>query len=258
MTRSRQVKSRTRSSRSHGSSAAQVAANRANAQASTGPRTPEGKARVSQNAVKHGLYSRRTMERLAGRENAGLRAEYDAHLEGLQAYWQPQGEAEETLVDRLADQDWRLANLRNEKDLYLDDQRALYEFRPHEVNPRLLHDADLFCREEGRLERSLNTLQRNLLHLRRWRPGKSKPVFPDLSAFFPPRPARPPEKPPVQPDPETVSEFADEPSTDPGVPFPPPGEIVISDQHSIEEVEKQSQRAGNYRNGAWIGPPEAT
>jgi hypothetical protein len=39
-------------------SAAQVLANRSNAQKSTGPRTPEGKAVVSQNAVKHGLLAR--------------------------------------------------------------------------------------------------------------------------------------------------------------------------------------------------------
>jgi hypothetical protein len=40
------------------SSDKQVAANRLNAQRSTGPRTPAGKARVSFNALKHGLTGR--------------------------------------------------------------------------------------------------------------------------------------------------------------------------------------------------------
>jgi hypothetical protein len=42
---------------------AQIAANRINAQASTGPRTPEGKARTSQNAVSSGLFSKRDFVR---------------------------------------------------------------------------------------------------------------------------------------------------------------------------------------------------
>jgi len=36
----------------------QIAANRLNAQRSTGPRTPAGKTRVSSNALKHGLTGR--------------------------------------------------------------------------------------------------------------------------------------------------------------------------------------------------------
>jgi hypothetical protein len=215
MARNRQVQSRTRSSGSPSSSAAKLAANRANAQASTGPRTPEGKAASSQNAVKHGLYSRRTMERLAGRENAAARVEYDAHLAGLQADWKPQGEREESLVDLMADQDWHLAELRREKDIYLDAQRAHYEFRPHEVNPLLLHEARLYSIEEVRLERSLNTLQRNLEHLHRW--GPNKRVKPDAAApeTLPlagsqargdaaPTPPPPEAQPPVAPSPDAA------------------------------------------------------
>jgi len=36
---------------------AKIVANRLNALASTGPRTPEGKAKAAQNARKHGLFS---------------------------------------------------------------------------------------------------------------------------------------------------------------------------------------------------------
>ena len=36
---------------------AQIIANRRNSQKSTGPRSPEGKAIVSKNAVKHGLFA---------------------------------------------------------------------------------------------------------------------------------------------------------------------------------------------------------
>ncbi len=40
---------------------AQTQANRANSQKSTGPRTPEGKAKVAQNALKHGLLAKQAV-----------------------------------------------------------------------------------------------------------------------------------------------------------------------------------------------------
>ncbi|HME00897.1 MAG TPA: hypothetical protein VKM93_26750 [Terriglobia bacterium] len=48
-----------------------LAANRRNAQKCTGPRTPEGKARVSLNGLKHGRYAHRLPEKL---EAAGYRS----------------------------------------------------------------------------------------------------------------------------------------------------------------------------------------
>ena len=45
------------------STEAQIAANRINAQLSTGPRTIEGKARTSQNALSSGLFSKRDFVR---------------------------------------------------------------------------------------------------------------------------------------------------------------------------------------------------
>ena len=49
-------------------SAAKLAANRANAQLSTGPKTEEGKAAVSKNAVRHGLSSTEVIVRDGERE----------------------------------------------------------------------------------------------------------------------------------------------------------------------------------------------
>ncbi len=46
-------------------SPAMLAANRANARKSTGPRTPEGKSRVALNALRHGFYARNFLSALA-------------------------------------------------------------------------------------------------------------------------------------------------------------------------------------------------
>lgn len=77
-------------------SRAQIAANRRNAQLSTGPRTLEGKAQSAANALKHGLRSERAT--LPSED----RAAHERLRADLFARHQPVGEAERRLVDRLA------------------------------------------------------------------------------------------------------------------------------------------------------------
>ena len=55
----------------------QIAANRANSELSTGPRTEEGKARSSQNSLKHGAFSKSIL--LPGESQE----EFDALFAGL-------------------------------------------------------------------------------------------------------------------------------------------------------------------------------
>lgn len=79
-----------------------TSANRRNAQKSTGPQTPEGKAMVSRNATKHGLLSRETL--LPEEDGNAL----DAFSQNLRAELLPVGELENLLVDRIVSSAWRL------------------------------------------------------------------------------------------------------------------------------------------------------
>ena len=82
-----------------------LAANRANAQLSTGPKTPEGKAKSSRNAVRTGLTGRTV---LLPTDDA---AEYEKLLRELAAEYQPVGRHENELVQALADHTWRLMRI---------------------------------------------------------------------------------------------------------------------------------------------------
>ena len=88
-------------------SLAQTIANRLNAALSTGPRTPEGKARMAANPLKHGLTSKRVLVPGESPE------EFDAMKDGLISDWQPVGAQEHQLVTEIAEQYWRLQRARN-------------------------------------------------------------------------------------------------------------------------------------------------
>jgi hypothetical protein len=81
---------------------AQVVANRSNARKSTGPRTPQGKAAVGQNAVKHGLSGR--LDVIKG-EN---QAEFDLQHEAMLGELAPVGPMESMLAERVVRLSWRL------------------------------------------------------------------------------------------------------------------------------------------------------
>ena len=80
----------------HMSSKRKIEANRRNASKSTGPRTPEGKARVSRNPVTSGLCSRKVL--LPDETLESVRAQFKA----LRKELKPQGAEEETLVVLIA------------------------------------------------------------------------------------------------------------------------------------------------------------
>jgi hypothetical protein len=84
------------------STEAQIKANQENAQKSTGPRTAEGKATVSQNAVKHGLFASEPL--VLGESEA----EFKLHRERMLADWYPQGYMETVLAHRIISLSWRL------------------------------------------------------------------------------------------------------------------------------------------------------
>jgi hypothetical protein len=83
-------------------SVAQIQANRSNAQKSTGPRTAEGKAAASQNAVKHGLLAEQVV--IHGEDPA----EFDLYREGMLAELAPEGVVEGMLAERAVSLAWRL------------------------------------------------------------------------------------------------------------------------------------------------------
>jgi hypothetical protein len=92
----------------------QIAANRLNAQRSTGPRTSEGKAISSQNARRHGILSEQST---SSNEDANL---FDDLLDSLVGEFAPSKPLEILLVERLANLFWRERRLVQTETLILN------------------------------------------------------------------------------------------------------------------------------------------
>jgi hypothetical protein len=100
--------------------AAQIAANRANARRSTGPRTPEGKAASSRNALTHGAHAS---------DDTILATSADTYLDDFRAHFQPADALEAHLVAHLAVLASRRDRLNAAMDalLELNERHALIE-----------------------------------------------------------------------------------------------------------------------------------
>jgi hypothetical protein len=86
-----------------------ASANRANAQRSTGPRTPRGKAASSLNALRHGILAKAAFNvAVDGKER---RAEFEAIVAGLAQEFQPRTMSEHLTVQQLAGGYWKLAKV---------------------------------------------------------------------------------------------------------------------------------------------------
>ena len=113
----------------------QIDANRANAKRSTGPRSEEGKARSSKNALKHGLNSRSIV--IWDEEYE----QFELLRAGLEADFRPMSTIDRELVDRLAGLLWRLRRIPRL------DAALLDPIREEEPNYGLLSPVSLVSKE---------------------------------------------------------------------------------------------------------------
>jgi hypothetical protein len=91
-----------------------------NKNGSTGPKTPEGKARSSQNALKHGFTSKNTII------PPGMEEEFDQLVEGYANDIRPAGAIEETLFRQLVRSAWNIKRIEiRQAELASDDYDPL-------------------------------------------------------------------------------------------------------------------------------------
>ena len=198
---------------------AQIQANRTNAEKSTGPRTPEGKEKASQNALKHGL---RAKQAVIPGEDPG---EFEEHREEMLAELAPAGAVQTMLAERIVHLSWRLRRAERVQNAVFDTLYARevdYEPSRHRhvpagssapANPdgdwvlgrTIIADfancpvLDRLLTYERRIESSLYKAMRELERLKRLH--HLAPPTENRTPQSQPKPATPPEEPTPEPAP---------------------------------------------------------
>jgi hypothetical protein len=166
----------------------QIAANRRNAQNSTGPKTPAGKRTVSRNAITHGLSAARAVVLPEEQE------EFARFAEALHCEWIPEGARERFHWERLLDCAWRLQRVaRIETSVLLGMCRKEQESGP--ADDQILGQAytrgfpvlNTLARHERQIERSLQQAHRELELLQYARLTEVHPFYArNVRKFLPP------------------------------------------------------------------------
>ena len=152
---------------------AQITANQANALLSTGPTSAEGKARVAQNAIKHGL----TAKNLTVPDD--LREDFEALREDFLAQFKPQGAAEMTTFNDLVHAAWNLHRYRQlEADASLG---TLEDFN----NPEKFALLERITRYHSRIQRAYYRALKELRQLQTDRAAWDAIVHQDDRDFVP-------------------------------------------------------------------------
>ena len=109
----------------------QIEANRLNALKSTGPKTPEGKAAVRMNALRHGLRARTVV--LPG-ENSD---DFHQLCDDLETEWNPESRTEQFYVEQMAISQWKLTRIElAEKSIVTQEAAAKIQRARHRIGNR--------------------------------------------------------------------------------------------------------------------------
>jgi hypothetical protein len=169
----------------------QIEANRLNAQKSTGPKTPEGKANVAMNSLRHGMRARAIVLRT---ENEGR---FHQLCDELEAEWQPQTPTELALLEKMAISQWKLVRAERR-------EAIICEVYTDEKQEAMLAPLAKF---QERFDRAFFRALRELENLQKIRRQMAPPPAKEATPVVPPEPGYPlgPPQPPTEaPHPDYV------------------------------------------------------
>lgn len=144
----------------------QISANKANAQKSTGPTTAVGKAKASQNAIKHGLLSHDLL--INDEKQQDLKLFRKMIYETLC----PVGAVEELLVEKIINAIWRLRRLTTAESEFFGSDSASFKKRINQVfYGNSGNCLNILSRYESTLERSFYRAVHELQRIQAMRLG---------------------------------------------------------------------------------------